>query len=75
MLHIMPMLIACCCCCAAASPVMQQAYASIAEQCWQADAEARPSFVQLVAALDGLLQQHETLQREVDKGTRRIGTW
>lgn len=52
-----------------------QSYASLAEQCWQPDAEARPSFVQLVAALEGLLQQHEALQKEVDKANRRIGTW
>lgn len=52
-----------------------QSYASLAEQCWQPDAEVRPSFVQLVAALEGLLQQHEALQKEVDKANRRIGTW
>lgn len=56
-------------------PGVPKYYASLAEQCWQADADARPSFVQLVVALEGLLQQHESLQKEVDKANRRIGTW
>lgn len=54
---------------------MLQAYASLAEQCWRADASTRPSFAQLVVALEGLLQQHEALQVEVHKANKRIGTF
>lgn len=52
-----------------------KAYAALADQCWQADPEARPSFARLVCALHDLLQRHETLQLEVDKANRRIGTF
>jgi len=55
--------------------LQQQAYAALADQCWQADPEARPSFARLVCALHDLLQRHETLQLEVDKANRRIGTF
>lgn len=52
-----------------------QAYAALAEQCWQTESDARPSFARLVCTLQDLLQKHEALQAEVDKSCRRIGTW
>ena len=42
-----------------------QAYAAIAQQCWQEDPAARPTFEQLVLLLQQLQQQEAALQDEV----------
>jgi hypothetical protein len=39
-----------------------QAYAAIAEQCWQEEPAARPTFAQLVEQLQQLQQQEDALQ-------------
>ncbi|WIA29581.1 hypothetical protein OEZ86_012073 [Tetradesmus obliquus] len=46
-------------------PMVPKAYAAIAQQCWQEDPAARPTFEQLVVLLQQLQQQEHALQDEV----------
>ncbi|WIA09496.1 hypothetical protein OEZ85_008896 [Tetradesmus obliquus] len=46
-------------------PMVPKAYAAIAQQCWQEDPAARPTFEQLVLLLQQLQQQEHALQDEV----------
>lgn len=52
-------------------PNTPKAYASLAEQCWQADPAVRPTFAQLVVQLQQLLEQHEVLQAKLDSAEER----
>jgi hypothetical protein len=47
--------------------VCLQAYAAIAEQCWQEEPAARPTFAQLVDQLQQLQQQEDALQVRTSK--------